>query len=562
MLSVPEMLQIETDVVVVGSGSAGGMAALSARRAGAEVALVDKGGIYRSGCGAAGEDHFIAVLELGEDWDTPEAFLKWYNGLSQGLCNPRVVENGFLRNIKGLVRYLEELGVTMRLDRERDDYIRTGSYSSPGRYWINFDGRDLPPKVASEAKKAGVDFYPRTAVTDLLVKDGQLVGVVALEYRSGRLYLFRAKAAVLCTGNVGRLYDNPSGEPFNLWNSPFNTGLAQKVAFEAGAKLANMEFIGFNLTPKNFGSPGLAGLTGMGAHVVNAAGERIVFKYHPLGEQGPRWALCQAVYWETKEGRGPCYIDARHLTERDMKHLLTHLLPVDKKSFGDYLQQKGIDLRKDLLEVEVSGGEIPAMSGHASGILVDEDYSTTVPGIYAAGASALSFVCLSGGMCSGIAAGQSAAGYAARTKGLPSPDGERLREIQARVYAPLEKRRDGITHRRFEDKLRQIMSRYVRIGRTEKGLKTALSELQWLRGRVPSLAAADGHELMRCLEAQELLAVAETIARGALVREESRFGLSHYRGDFPEPRPEWHRSVLQAKVGDGVEISFQPPCQL
>ena len=561
-MNVPEMLETEVDVVVVGAGSTGGMAALSARREGASVALVDKAGIYRSGCGAAGEDHFVAVLELGEDWDTPEAFLKWYHGLTQGLVNLKVVENSFLRHIKGLVRFLEELGVTMRLDREHNDYIRTSSYSAPGRYWINFDGRDLPPKVAGEAKKAGVEFYPRTAVTDLLVKDGRLVGVVGLEFRTGRLQVFRCKAAILGTGNVCRLYDNPSGMPFNVWNSPFNTGLGHKVAFDAGAKVANMEFIGFNISPKNFGSPGLAGLMGMGAHIVNASGERIVFKYHPLGEKGPRWALCQAVYWENKQGRGPCYVDVRHLSEQDMDHLLTRLLPVDKKSFNDYLQQKGLDLRKELLEVEVTGGEVPAMAGQLSGILVDGDLSSTLPGLYAAGGCALAMGSLSGSMTGGIAAGQAAAHYAAGLGRPPRPDGETLRGIRARVFAPMERKREGIGYREFEDKLRQIMSRYVGVGRTARGLTTALDELGWLEEAVPRLQAANGHELMRCLEAQELLAVSQMIARGALVREESRFGLSHYRGDFPEPREEWHRSILQGKKGDGVEISYQPPYSL
>ena len=558
-MNVSEMQETEVDVVVVGAGSTGGMAALSARQAGATVALVDKAGIYRSGCGAAGEDHFVAVLELGEDWDSPQVYLKWYNGLTQGLCNPKVIENSFLKHIKGLVSFLEELGVTMRLDREHDDYIRTSSYSAPGRYWINFDGRDLPPRVAGEARKAGVEFYPRTAVTELLVKDGRLVGVVGLEFRTGQLRLFRCKAAILGTGNVCRMYDNPSGMPFNLWNSPFNTGLGHKVAFDAGAKVANMEFIGFSITPKNFGSPGLAGLMGMGAHIVNSSGERIVFKHHPLGEKGPRWALCEAVYRETLEGRGPCYVDARHLPDQGMEHLLTRLLPVDKKSFNDYLRQKGLDLRKDLLEVEVTGGEIPAMVGQLSGILVDENLSSTLPGLYAAGGCALAMGSLSGSMCGGMAAGQSAVRYAGGVGRSPELDGEALRGIRARVFAPIERKREGIGYREFEDKLRQIMSRYVGVGRTAKGLTTALDELRWLEESVPRLQAANGHELMRCLEAQELLAVSQMIARGALVREESRFGLSHYRGDFPGPREEWHKSILQGKTADGVEISYQPP---
>src|SRR5512135_774995 len=104
---------VDTDVVIVGSGSAGQMAGLGARWAGADTALVDKAGIVRSGCGAAGEDHFTAVLGL-EEWDTPEVYLKNSFKGTDGLCNPKAVENGYLRHIKWLFYWLEELGVQMK----------------------------------------------------------------------------------------------------------------------------------------------------------------------------------------------------------------------------------------------------------------------------------------------------------------------------------------------------------------------------------------------------------------------------------------------------------------
>ncbi|MFZ7104262.1 MAG: FAD-binding protein [Peptococcaceae bacterium] len=556
-----QVATVETDVVVIGSGSAGSMAALTARKAGVRVALVDKGGIYRSGCGAAGEDHFVAVLEKGEEWDTPEVFLKWYHTLSQGLCNPRVVENSFLRHIKGLVEYLENLGIKMRLDEEKDDYIRTASYSAPGKYWINFDGIDLPTKIAAESQKAGVDFFPKTAVTDLIVKDGRIAGVAGLDFRNNILYIFKCKAAILCTSGVCRLYDNHSGLPYNTWNSPYNTGLAQRAAFEAGAELANMEFIGFNITPKNFGSPGLAGLTGMGAHLVNGQGERIVFKYHPLGEGGPRWALCKAVYTEINEGRGPIYIDARHLPAKDLEHLLKHLLTVDKKTMQDYLDQKKLDLSKDLFEIEVTGGEIPPMSGHVSGILVDENMAATLTGLYAAGGSALSLITLSGAMCTGMTAAESAARLAQTISHYAEIDASVLDQIKERVFRPLENKK-GLRAQEVEDKIRQINSRYVCIGRTAKGLQTALDDLAVLENYIPQIQADNGHQLMRCLEVQELLQVSKMIARGALIREESRFGFSHYRTDFPETKVEWQKMVIQKKAREDVEITFKPAYQL
>ena len=555
------MNTVDMDVIVVGSGSAGSMAAVTARRKGCRVALVDKGGIYRSGCGAAGEDHFVAVLEAGEEWDTPEVFLKWYHTVTNGLTNPKVVENSFLKHIKWLVGYVEDLGVKMRLNG--NEYIRTSSYSAPGKYWINFDGVDLPTKIAAESKKAGVEFFPKMAVTDLIMEDGRVVGVAALEYRTKTLYLFKCKAVILCTGNVTRMYDNQSGIPYNTWNSPYNNGLGQRVAFMAGAELANMEFIGFNVTIKNFGCPGLAGFTGMGAHLVNAMGERIVFKYHPMGENAPRWAICKAVYTETQEGRGPIYIDARPLPKDDFEFLLTKLLPVDKKSINEFFEQKGLDLRKDLLEVEMTGGEIPPMSGHVGGILVDETMSSSIPGLYAAGGSALAVTTLSGAMCAGITAAEAAAEYAKDLSTVERFDQDQLEKIKERIYRPLENKDESVSYIEFEDKIRQIMSRYVRVGRTEVGLQTAMELLNRLEEYIPNIKAENGHELMRFLESQELLACSQMITRGALVRQESRFGLSHYRTDFPETRDEWQKFVIQRRIDDkNVDIRFSPAYQL
>jgi adenylylsulfate reductase subunit A len=296
----------------------------------------------------------------------------------------------------------------------------------------------------------------------------------------------------------------------------------------------------------------------MGAHLVNGAGERVAFKYHPKGEHGPRWALCNAVYWENQQGRGPVYMDVRHLPEKDLTHLIDHLLPVDKKSFGDYLRQKGIDLHKDLLEVEVTGGEVAAASFQPNGINVGEDFQATVPGLFAAGGVSMCPAGLPGSMCAGMAAGESAANFARHAGRAMEPQASKVADIQRRVFTPLEKKGDGIAYWELESKLRQIMSRYVKIGRTDQGLRTALTELDWIESHVPRLVATEGHELMRCLETQEMLAVAKMIARGALVREESRFGLSHYRGDFPETREEWRKSILQTKKGAGAEISFKP----
>lgn len=547
---------VTTDVLVVGGGSAGTMAALEARKAGLEVALVDKGGIYRSGCGAAGNDHFLAVLETGPDWDTPEVFLNWYKRLTQGLLDIKIPERVYTSRIKQLVRDLEEMGVPMKEPGEKD-YIRTRSFAQPGDYFINFDGRALKPMVSKKAEQAGVKFFPQIAVVDLLKKGEKVVGAVGFHIRSGDFYVFKAKAVIIATGNATRMYENPSGLPFNTWHSPYNTGTAQAMTLRAGGEVKNLEFVNYTITPKNFSASALNAVVGMGGHLINSKGERYVFKYHEKGEQGPRWTMPWGTFVEEQEGRGPCYFDVRHLSESAKKHLIEHLLPVDKNTFMDYCEQKGIDPGSDLMEIQISEGQHPAFLGSVSGIFVDEMCRTTVPGLYAGGACAVGIGSLAGSMCFGQAAGAEAAAYVLAGAEPAEPQAEQIAEIKKSVYTSYQSGGD-YTYNDVEAKLRQIMTDYLSISRTEEGLQAGLQELEKLEDIYKQLNAENGHDLMRIHELRDLMLISRAIAVGALARTETRFGLSHYRRDYPETKTEWHKSTHLSYVDGQLSIRYVP----
>ena len=551
---------LDCDVLVIGGGSAGQMAAYHAQKNGAQAVLVDKGGVYRSGCGAAGNDHFLAVLESGPKWDTPEVFLQWYHKLTQGFVNVKIAERSFIKHIKGLIEHFEKIGIPVRLG-ENNTLIRTKSFMQPGEYFINADGRELKPKMSKEVEASGVKFVKRIVVRDLIIRDGQCIGAVGFHNRTGDFYVFKAKAVVLATGNATRMYKNPSGLEYNTWHSPYNNGSGQAMAFRAGAGLINMEVVNTTLTPKNFSASGLNAIVGMNGYIVNALGERFLSKYHEKAEQGPRWAMPWGVYWETVNGRGPCYFDLRHLPQEDIEHLSSHLLPVDKNTFNDFTEQMGIDISRDLIEIQICEGQHPAFLGAISGINITEKFQTNIPGLMGTGCCVPAIGSLTGSMCCGIAAGEDAAEYVRNIASLPETTAKDLADLTAEIYAPL-KVKKGITYTQFEDRLRQVMSEYAAIGRTEAGLLTAERELLKLADCKDKLCAENGHELMRCSEAKDLLDVSKAIVRGALRRKESRFGLSHYRGDYPQSIEEYNKGILQTKKGDHVEISYVEPYEL
>ncbi len=165
------------------------------------------------------------------------------------------------------------------------------------------------------------------------------------------------------------------------------------------------------IVPRGFSAAGLNALVGMGGKLVNGLGEEFMTRYDPQGMQGPRFKLVQGLLGEVKANRGPVYIDCRHLDAEAMKHLVT-TLSYDKDTFPEFFEQKGIDLSKDLMEVCVSDG----MQGGpnevcGSGIKIDPDCATNLPGLFAAGNSADQCRSLHMAVTSGIHAGKSLVAY-------------------------------------------------------------------------------------------------------------------------------------------------------
>jgi adenylylsulfate reductase, subunit A len=376
--------------------------------------------------------------------------------------------------------------------------------------------------------------------------------------RTGAFYVVKSKTTLLATGDAIRLWPSSTGLPFNTWMSPYNNGAGHAMAFRAGAELANMELTVNTLVPKGFSAAGLNAFVGMGAYFVNSLDERYMHKYHPMGEGAPRYLLTLGTYREITEGRGPCYVDCRHLSKEAMHHLTTHLLPVDKDTFMAFCRQKGIDLKKDLLEIAVSEIQSAGIAGSVSGIVIDDEGRTTVDRLYAAGACTVPSFGLSGALAICYSVGTEAAKASLRIpKAGDHSEGDVEKEFQS-VYAALH-RKEGVSFRRLEDKLRQIMGEYVGDIKTEKGLLIGLQKLDELKHRVSDVKAENYHELMRVAEFRDLLLIGKLVATAALERKESRMGMSHMRGDYPnQDDARFHGSMILKRDNEGMNVTFMP----
>ncbi len=275
-------------------------------------------------------------------------------------------------------------------------------------------------------------------------------------------------------------------------------------------------------------------------------------RYHPLGERAERSYLTWGIYSEMRAGRGPCYVDARHLSPEDQERLIETLV-VDKGPFGDYLRQKGIDLSKEPMEVSIS--EFHAQCG----ILINERFETAVSGLYAAGEGTGS-TGVSRVAVDGYEAGKEAAAFSSKVELLPILDQDKETE-KWRIYSPLKnlQKGSGIGYLEFETRVRDIMSDYVGFERTESSMKKALALLEELRPLTSRLKAGNYHDLMRVLESLNIFLVATLVTVASLQRRETRWGgnLIAPRGDFPNPDPQWAKRTVVLRKGPAHEYDIR-----
>jgi adenylylsulfate reductase subunit A len=545
--------KLETDVLIVGGGLAGNNAAIGALENGARVLMADKSSIERCGAIAGGVDHFIAYLGMDKS-DTREAYLEWVGRIAQGAVNLSVQNAVFCRELDAALERMERIGCSLK--QPDGTYYRTAQLGQLFPLTINFNGKQLKPLLAREARRLGAQVLEKCSISGLLTDDEKVIGAVGFNIRTGKFYILQAKATILATGNTNRIFENPSGLPFNTWQCPANTGAAQTMAFEAGAKLANMEFVRVTVVPKGFSAAGLAAFTGMGGKIVNSAGEEFMSRYHPAGNKAPRYKLVEGVMREIYEGRGPVYIDCRHLSSSDLKHL-KKTLGYDKDTLPDFIEQKGIDLAKDPLEIMASEGMQAGPSEVCgSGIMIDERAASTVPGLFAAGDCADQMRCVHICTTGGYLAGKMAAEYAKDCLEEPELVIPQLKGLKEKTFAPL--RASGkVSHRRFEDTIRKILWQNAGPARNERSLNVALDKLEELERYYKDISAQNYHELMRVLETDQIIQVAKMMCFAALARKETRFGIYHHRTDYPDMSKEYEGQIVLWKTEQGIRPTFK-----
>jgi succinate dehydrogenase/fumarate reductase flavoprotein subunit len=526
------------DILIIGGGAAGLRAAIAAAELNPklDIAIVSKVYPMRSHTVSA-EGGMAAVLRT--DYDNFD--LHAYDTIkgSDFLADQDAVEFFVKEAPKESIR-LEHWGCPFSRDPDGRISVRAFGGMSVKRTLFATDKIGfhlLHTLFQTSLKFENIHRYDEWFATSILVDNGRVDGVTAIDIRSGELVSFLAKAVVIATGGCGRIYQFTT----NGW---IKTGDGMAMAYRAGVPLKDMEMVQYHPTLlPNTGILITEAARGEGGHLLNKDGERFLKRYVPNKmELGPRDILSRAEMTEIKEGRGfegpyGSYVNL------DLTHLgaetIETKLPFVKELAERYL---GIDPVHEMIPVR------PGQHYMMGGVHTDIHGYTGLPGLYAAGemacvsmngANRLGSNSLTECLVFGAEAGIGAAQYATR-QGSPSfgnPVQGLALEEEKRIYNRVLKSERGEKISTIRAEMQKVMEEHVGIYRDENSLKQACGLIGDLKQRMKNAVVEDkdrvyNTDLVSALELDFMLDVAETIAYAALARKESRG--AHSRTDYPK----------------------------
>ncbi|MBT3670481.1 MAG: FAD-dependent oxidoreductase [Chloroflexi bacterium] len=576
------------EVVIVGAGGAGLMAALYASR-GADTAVISKLYPTRSHTGAAQGGIGAALGNLEKDtveWHTYDTVKG-----SDYLGDQDSIEF-MAKEAIPVVYELEHMGLPF--SRTEDGRIaqrpfgghmnkETNKPVTRAAYAADRTGHMILQTLYQQCVKNEVNFYDEFQVLDLIVEDGKTAGVVAVDLSTGELHTYHAKSVIFATGGHGRVWEVTS-------NAYAYTGDGVAIAARKGIPMEDMEFFQFHPTGiKKLGILITEGVRGEGGVLINGEGERLMDKYAPNAKDlASRDVVSRAMYIEAREGRGVnkekhMYLDVTPevvnkyaksdgRTNPDGTPYVTTAEEILTKlpDIIDFCRTYlGIDPVKQPMPVQPTAhyamGGIPT---NVYGEVVIDEKNTIMPGFYAAGevacvsvhgANRLGTNSLLDIVVFGKQAGKKAAEYSKNNKYPSFPD-DAKENTQKQVDHILNS--DGSESAADIGKeMKSVMMDHVGVFRTEEGMAKAVEKIRELKERYQKVGVTDkgkvfNTELLNVWELGCLLDSAEITAVSALARKESRG--AHAREDYPKRDDKtWLKHTLAWMNDDGIKLGYK-----
>lgn len=508
----------EFDILIVGSGLAGLTAAWHASKNGT-VAIITKSQLDISNSYYA-QGGIAAVMS---DEDSFESHMNDTLIAGRGLCDLDSVSI-LVREGQRCVRELISLG--MEFDKDNNEYV-LGLEGGHSHRRILHSGGDATGKgltsfmLKKVQEQKNIQVFEYTTVVKLLVENDSCYGVQAFDFTTGKNLVFRSKATIIATGGLSRIYDRST-------NPHTATGDGIALAYHAGAKLSDIEFIQFH--PSALYIPGedafliSEAVRGEGAWLLNQQGERFMLHIHPLAELAPRDVVAHAIYNQLQTNHS----DFVYLS---LKHLNPELIKKRFSTIYQTLLKYNIDLTNDLLPVS------PAAHYMVGGILTDLNGETNIQGLFACGEVASTGVMGANRLASNsllecLVFGKRAAEKASHGK---TPD----KQNSGVELIHLDTNNENY-FLEIKNQIAALMSKNAGIVRSAEKLTEALQELSAIDAQLP--ANIDEYNILKI---KHITDICMLICQSALIRTESRGG--HIREDFPNENPELGVHLVQQK---------------
>ncbi|WP_290729088.1 adenylyl-sulfate reductase subunit alpha [Fibrobacter sp. UBA3629] len=567
--------RLKTDLLIIGGGTAGCYAAITAasnaagknaaenKGAGLKILVVEKANIKRSGCLAAGVNALNAYITEGR---TPRDYVEYAKKDADGIVREDLLYS-ISERFNEVTAHLEKLGLVILKDKD-------GKYVTRGNRNIKINGENIKPILAAAVAKApNVQVLNHVNIFDFSVHDNRIDGAFGFGIENDVFYAIEARAVIVATGGAAGLYrpNNPGFSRHKMWYPPFNTGAGYAMGIRHGAEMTTFEMRFIALRCKDTIAPTGTLAQGVGAKQVNALGEVYETKYGI--------STSERVYGtvaENLEGRGPCYLRTVGIMPEQEESLLKAYLNMAPSQTIRWIEND----TPSKANVEIEGTEPYIVGGHtASGYWVDTKRATTIEGLYAAGdvAGGAPQKYVTGALAEGEIAAKSAAEYIESLSALrlirqthqpaQGPDissvnllkkiseGE-VAEHVAEIEKFLNNKNGADTAESLEEAMQTVMDAYaggIKTGYrySENQLAVALQEIEKIEARVGDLHAADLQEVMYIYELKERLTVCKSVIAHLAARHETRWHSFAENTDYPEKDNERFRKYVNSRLENG-----------
>jgi adenylylsulfate reductase subunit A len=576
-MQIREKKVIDTDILIIGGGTAGCYAALTiAEKSDYSVVIAEKANIKRSGCLAAGVNAINAYIVEGRK---PEDYVDYAKNDADGIVREDLLLT-MSEKLNEVTEKMEKLGLVILKDEN-------GKYVARGNRNIKINGENIKPILADAVKALpNVTVINRINITDYIVKDNTITGAYGFSIDekevdgilSGTAYTINAKKVLCATGGAAGLYrpNNPGFSRHKMWYPPFNTGAGYAMGINAGAEMTTFEMRFIALRCKDTIAPTGTIAQGVGAKQVNSHGEVYETKYG--------LTTSQRVYGtvrENIEGRGPCYLRTEGISEaqdESLKKAYLNMAPSQTLKWIESGKNPGEQ------NVEIEGTEPYIVGGHtASGYWVDTKRRTTIKNLFAAGdvAGGCPQKYVTGAMVEGEIAADTMVDELDNASVLKSGQGTVINsqmlqngnwenctddgnkddfDMKIAEYNKILNCHDNVyTTEQLEDAMQKVMDTYAGgIGShyqfNEKQLELAKEKIEHLQILAENISADDMHELMFAYELKERLTVCLSLIEHLKARKETRWHSFDENLDYPEKSDEWLKYVNSVKKDGKIQI--------